>query len=61
MSFFMTILMSFVITLINVGFSEMFFSQWFGAFWRAYVIAFPAVLTVVPLVRKIVKTLVAKA
>ena len=58
MSLFMTILMSFVITLINVGFGETFFLQWFQAFWRAYIIAFPAVLTVIPIVRKLVKKLI---
>lgn len=58
MSLFMTILMSFVITLINVGFVDNFFMLWAKAFWRAYIIAFPAVLTVVPLVRKLVKKLV---
>lgn len=58
MSLFMTFLMSFVVTLINVGLVDNFFSLWGQAFWRAYIIAFPAVLTVVPLVRKIVKKIV---
>nr|WP_286682937.1 DUF2798 domain-containing protein [Sulfurospirillum sp. MES] len=59
-SFFMTLLMSFVITLINVGLIDGFGMKWFQAFWRAYVVAFPAVLTVVPIVRKIVNKVVAK-
>ena len=58
MSLFMTILMSFVVTFVNVGFIDGFFVMWGNAFMRAYVVAFPAVLTVVPLVRKPVKKLV---
>lgn len=58
MSFFMTILMSFVVTFINIGWIDGFFVLWGNAFIRAYVVAFPAVLTVVPLVRKLVKKLV---
>lgn len=55
----MTLLMSFVITFINVGLVEDFLVRWFQAFWRAYIVAFPSVLTVVPIVRKIVRKLVA--
>lgn len=58
MSLFMTILMSFVVTFINVGLVDDFLLLWGKAFWRAYIVAFPAVLTVVPLVRKLVKKLV---
>jgi len=60
MSLFMTFLMSFVVTFVNVGLVENFFFLWAQAFWRAYIVAFPAVLTVVPLVRKLVKKLVAE-
>ncbi|MBP1680037.1 MAG: hypothetical protein H6Q35_376 [Proteobacteria bacterium] len=60
MSFFMTLLMSFMITFINIGLVEDFLVRWLGAFWRAYIIAFPSVLTVVPIVRKIVRKLVAQ-
>jgi len=56
----MTLLMSFVITFINVGLVEDFLVRWFQAFWRAYIVAFPSVLTVVPIVRKIVRKLVAQ-
>lgn len=58
MSMFMTILMSFVVTLINVGYSEIFFNQWLDAFMKSYVIAFPTVLIVVPIVRRVVKRLI---
>lgn len=52
--------MSFVITLINVGLVNDFVVLWLQAFWRAFIVAFPAVMTVVPLVRKLVKKLVAE-
>ncbi|AFL69088.1 DUF2798 domain-containing protein [Sulfurospirillum barnesii] len=58
MSLFMTTLMSCVITLINVGWVENFFTLWFRAFWRTYFIAFPTILVVVPMVRKLVHKLV---
>jgi len=53
-------LLSFKSTFINIGLVEDFLVRWLGAFWRAYIIAFPSVLTVVPIVRKIVKKLVAE-
>ena len=52
--------MSFVITFINVGLVDNFIILWLQAFWRAFIVAFPAVMTVVPLVRKLVKKLVAQ-
>lgn len=42
-----------------MGFVDGFFIFWAKAFWRAYIVAFPAVLIVVPIVRKLVKKLVA--
>ncbi|PID48362.1 MAG: hypothetical protein CR967_00255 [Proteobacteria bacterium] len=58
MSLFMSILMSGVITFINIGLVEDFAFIWLEAFCKAFVVAFPAVLVVVPQVRKIVKILV---
>lgn len=57
----MTFLMSFVVTFINIGFVDGFFMLWAKAFWKAYIVAFPAVLTVVPIVRRLVKKLVASS
>lgn len=54
----MSFLMSGVISFINVGFVENFISVWANAFIRAFVVAFPAVIVVVPLVRKAVAFLV---
>ncbi len=56
----MTTLMSFVVTFVNIGYNEFFFNQWFEAFVKSYIVAFPTVLIVVPLVRKTVKGLLAK-
>ena len=60
MSLFMSLFMSFVITLINIGFIDEFIRFWLGAFWKAFLIAFPTILVVVPQVRKITSKLVAK-
>jgi hypothetical protein len=57
----MSFLMSLVITFINVGLVDNFIVLWLQAFWRAFIVAFPAVMTVVPLVRKLVKKLVASS
>jgi hypothetical protein len=58
MSMFMSFFMSFVITFINLGFIESFVAQWLGAFWKAFMVAFPTILLVVPSVRKLVGVLV---
>ncbi len=58
MSLFMSFFMSGVITLINLGVVSGFFLFWIEAFWKAWVIAFPTILIVIPQVRKIVKLLV---
>ena len=54
----MTTLMSGVITFINLGIVDHFVMLWFKAFIRTFVVAFPCVLMLVPLVRKIVGKLV---
>jgi len=50
--------MSAVVTLINLGIVHDFFTLWMRAFIRAWIVAFPAVLLVVPVVRRIVRYLV---
>lgn len=54
----MSFLMSGVITWINVGWIEGFGKLWFVAFIKAFVVAFPTILLVVPQVRKLVKMLI---
>ena len=58
MSLMMSFLMSGVVTFINLGIVDHFVILWFKAFIRAFAIAFPCVLLLVPLVRKIVGKLV---
>lgn len=58
MSLMMSFLMSGVITFINLGIVDHFLILWLKAFSRAFIVAFPCVLLVVPFVRKIVGKLV---
>nr|WP_269473370.1 DUF2798 domain-containing protein [Hydrogenovibrio marinus] len=58
MALFMSFLMSGVISYMNVGLPENFLKVWFHAWWTAFVIAFPIVLFVAPMVRRIVNKLV---
>ena len=60
MSLMLSVLMSGVIMLINLGWVPDFFCRWLApAFPRAWVIAFPIPLFVVPAVQRIVRRLVA--
>jgi len=49
----MVFLMTFVITLINVGWVENFFQMWIKAFGIAYVIVVPVIFFLAPMARKI--------
>ena len=55
----MACLMSGVLTAVFAGFDNQFFANWFNDFVHAWPIAFPAILVITPLVRKIVDALVA--
>lgn len=61
-AFFMSMLMAFVmsavLTLLNLGFIPDFFGRWMRAFLVAWVFAFPAVMVLAPIARKIVMKLV---
>jgi hypothetical protein len=50
----MGLVMSFVMTLVNVGWSATFPSTWFKAFWIGTSIAFPVALVVVPFADSVV-------
>lgn len=54
MSTVMSLLMSAVITLINIGFVSGFIFIWLEAFAKALIIAFPLVLLLVPQIKKLV-------
>lgn len=64
-AFFMALIMSFlmsgVISVINLGVPDNFLTIWFHAWWSAFVIAFPIVLFVAPMVRKITAKLIRTA
>lgn len=58
MALFMSFWMSAVISFINVGWIENFVYIWLHAWWIAFVVAFPSVIFVAPMVRKVVGKLV---
>jgi Protein of unknown function (DUF2798) len=62
MPFVLSVMMSFIIsgvsTLRALGLAEGFFSKWMGAWGISWLIAFPTVLVLLPLVRKIVTSFV---
>lgn len=61
-AFFMSMLMSFlmsgVITWINIGMVDNFLILWTEAFFKAYVVAFPSVIIVVPQVKRLVRLVI---
>jgi len=60
MALFMSCFMSAVITFINLGIVEGFTGFWMTAFWKAFLVAFPTILIVVPQVRKVTAKLISK-
>lgn len=52
MALFMSFLMSGVISAINIGLPDNFLAIWFHAWWSAFIVAFPAVLVVAPIVKR---------
>jgi hypothetical protein len=57
---FMSGFMSFVITFLNIGFVDNFISLWLGAYWKAFLVAFPIILLVTPRIRKAVSSLISE-
>lgn len=58
MSSFMTFIMSGVVSYINIGLVDGFLKIWSIAFVKAFLVAFPSVLIVVPLVKRLVTKLI---
>lgn len=56
-SMLMSLIMSGVITLLNLGWVDDFLWRWLIAWLSAFVVAFPAILLVMPIARRIVATL----
>ena len=59
MSLTMSFFMSCVITFINLGISDEFITLWMTAFWKAFLVAFPTILVVVPQVKRLTMKLIA--
>lgn len=53
----MTCLMSGIVTFFSLGLTEGFFDIWMANYLRSFCIAFPILLVVAPVVRKIVETI----
>ena len=49
----MSIIMSFVISMVNLGVTDEFFYKWAEAFLFAFAVSLPISLAVVPIARKI--------
>ncbi len=58
MAAFMAGFMSFIVTLINIGFVDGILWFWLEAYWKAFLVAFPTIFIVVPKVKYIVSKLV---
>lgn len=63
--FLLTLLMTFVVSLIStlraVGFPPDFFGIWLGAWGLSWIVAFPTVMVVFPLVRRMTAAIVHEA
>lgn len=59
LSVFMTFIVSFVSTLLAVGFTPKLFTLWPQAWVTSWVVAFPTLLLVLPLVKRLTKKIVA--
>lgn len=60
MALLMSCLMSFLISVLNVGFVNNILTIWLKAWGVSFIIAFPAVMLVTPVVRKLVSLAIIK-
>jgi len=51
-SLFMSSCMSFVMTVVNIGFTQRFFIAWIRAFVIGFAVALPVSLIIIPVIRK---------
>jgi len=54
MSTFMILIMSFVVTMVNVGWSEQTIAKWLNSFFYAWIVGFPLMYFFAPIFRKII-------
>jgi len=59
MSTFMILIMSFVVTMVNVGWSDQTISKWLNSFFYAWIVGFPLMYFFAPIFRKIIAKKVA--
>ncbi len=55
---FMSGLMSFIITFLNMGMIDNFISVWLNSYWKAFLVAVPIILFITPKIRKIVSSII---
>ena len=54
MSTFMILIMSFVVTMVNVGWSDQTIVKWLNSFFYAWIVGFPLMYFFAPIFRKII-------
>lgn len=54
----MTFVVSFVTSVINLGFIDIFLKKWLGAWALSWIIAFPTLVILLPMVRKFIANFV---
>ena len=54
MSTFMILIMSFVVTMVNVGWSEQTIAKWLNSFFYAWIVGFPLMYFFAPIFRKVI-------
>ena len=59
MSTFMILIMSFVVTILNVGWDEQTITKWLSSFFYAWIVGFPLMYFFAPIFRKIITKTIA--
>jgi len=59
MSTFMILIMSFVVTMVNVGWSDQTISKWLNSFLYAWIVGFPLMYFIAPIFRRVIAKKVA--
>jgi len=54
MSTFMILIMSFVVTMVNIGWGDQTVSKWLNSFFYAWIVGFPLMYVFAPIFKKII-------
>jgi len=54
MSTFMILIMSFVVTMVNVGWSDQTVAKWLNSFFYAWIVGFPLMYFFAPIFREVI-------